>query len=76
MSLAMSVGVLAYQKTHDPEGYRLLLAQMKEVNRVLAASELPPHKEPEKLPELKSRAKLAGQPYDWLHHLHRAVFPR
>jgi hypothetical protein len=72
MSLAVSVGVLA-DPHPDPEGLEWLRASLQQVNQVLAAHGLPPHDEPESLPELRDRSQLLGFPYSWLHDLRRAV---
>lgn len=74
MSLAVSVGSLAWcleeGYAEDAESYR---ADFREINRVLAANGLPPHVEPEVLPDLTDRSPLSGMPYTWLHYLRRAV---
>jgi hypothetical protein len=73
MGLAMSVGQLAFLRREDPEGYEPLLKAFADVNRVLEANGLPPHNEPEELPEMVERSTGVGQPYDMLHYLRRAV---
>src|SRR4051812_38195410 len=80
MGLAVSIGALAYALENDPEGAEWLRKDFEEVNRVLAAHGLPPHREPETLP-IKDRVKLewvpklwlSSMPYSWLHYLRRAV---
>jgi hypothetical protein len=84
MGLSISVGLLAFLHREDPEVVEQLLADLEQVNRVLAAHGLPPHVEPESLPENapdgfsfedESIRRLwpAGMPYSHLHYLRRAV---
>jgi hypothetical protein len=73
MGLAMSVGQLAFLRREDPDGYEPLLKAFADVNRVLEANGLPPHHEPEELPDLVERYTSIGQPYSWLHYLRRAI---
>jgi hypothetical protein len=73
MGLSISVGALAYALQHDPEAAEYLRGELVEINRVLRDNKLPEHQEPETLPAFESRFKHAGQPYDWLHYLRRAV---
>jgi hypothetical protein len=73
MGLAVSLGVLACGPDADPEGIEWLRENFRQVNRVLAAHGLPPHVEPELLPDLPYRGQPLSFPYSWLHHLRRAV---
>jgi len=73
MSLAVSVGQLAFLRIHDPEEVEHFRERLRAVNRVLEANGLPPHSEPEVLPKIKDRVTIGSIPYDWLHHLRRAV---
>ncbi len=74
MSLAVSVGQLAFLHRYEPpeevENFRRAL---RAINRVLQANGLPQHSEPESLPELKDRVPIGSIPYGWLHYLRRAV---
>src|SRR5262245_8268855 len=72
MGLEVSVGVLACDEP-DPEGVEWLRRGFRQVKRVLAAHGLPPHEEPESLPDIPYRGQLLGFPYSWLHYLRRAV---
>lgn len=72
MSLAISVGVLAGdQPDSDAAAYHR--RNFGHVNRVLAANGLPPHEEPESLPDFPYRGQLISFPYAWTPYLHRAV---
>jgi hypothetical protein len=73
MGLSVSVGLLAFLKTNDPEGVEGLVASFRAVNRVLASHGLPPHNEPETLAEIVDRVPVVSMPYNALHHLRRAV---
>jgi hypothetical protein len=73
MGLAVSLGVLASDSDADPEGIEWYRQSFLQVNRVLAAHGLPPHEEPESLPDLPYRGQPLGFPYSWLHYLRRAV---
>jgi hypothetical protein len=73
MGLAVSLGVLACDSDADPDGVKWLRAGFRQVNQVLAAHGLPPHEEPECLPDIPYRGQLLGFPYSWLHYLRRAV---
>jgi hypothetical protein len=73
MGLAVSVGQLAFLHAHDPEGVEGLREALRAVNRVLAENGLPPHTEPESLPEIEDRVPLGSMPYSWLHYARRAV---
>jgi hypothetical protein len=73
MGLSMSVGYLAFLNREEPDDCFGLRRQLTEVNRVLRANGLPPHEEPESLPELEFRYRHVGLPYTMLHYLRRAV---
>jgi hypothetical protein len=73
MSLRISVGDLAFAIRHDPEAAEWLRDCFKEVNRVLVASNLPGHVEPESLPPITDRIGIGSISCSWLHHLRRAV---
>jgi hypothetical protein len=75
MGLDVCVGVLASGPDGDPDGFEWLLRDFAHVNRVLAANGLPPHEEPQRLPDLpyRYRGQLLSFPYSWLHYLRRAV---
>ncbi len=72
MSLAIAVGVLAVDRpdsgaaAHHRKQFRL-------VNRLLAVNDLPPHVEPETLPDFPYRGQLISFPYAWTPYLYRAV---
>ncbi|MCE9565798.1 MAG: hypothetical protein K8U57_27555 [Planctomycetes bacterium] len=72
MSLAICVGVLAVDDP-DPEAVGYHREQFHHVNRVLAENGLPPHVEPEVLPDFPYRGQLISFPYAWTPYLHRAV---
>ncbi len=72
MSLAICVGVLAVDNP-DPEAVVYHRKQFHHVNRVLAENGLPPHVEPEILPDFPYRGQLISFPYAWTPYLHRAV---
>jgi hypothetical protein len=71
MGLGVGVGLLADLNVHDTEGAAWLRESLNRVNGVLEKHGLPPHIEPETLPELNDRACIAGYPYSFLHHLRR-----
>jgi hypothetical protein len=71
MGLSVGVGVLAELLENDEEGGGWLREELALANRVLAASGLPPHEEPEEL-RVESRAGVDGVPYGFLHTLRRA----
>jgi hypothetical protein len=73
MSLAVSVGLLAYLKSEDPEGAEWLRQELKAVNRILASNRLPAHIEPESLPPILDRVSVGSMHYSWIHYLRRAV---
>jgi hypothetical protein len=73
MGLAISVGVLACGPDADPDGVEWNREGFRHVNRVLAAHGLPPHEEPECLPDFPYRGQMISFPYEWLFYLHRAV---
>src|SRR5262245_5840287 len=73
MGLAVSVGVLAADPDADPEDVKRLRGDFGQVNRVLAANNLPAHVEPEALPEFPYRGQPLSFPYSWIHYLRRAV---
>ena len=66
VGLSVSVGSLAYLLTEDPEGAPGLREELARINEPLEANGLPPHVEPEQLPELIDRSGLHGMPYSWL----------
>ena len=64
MSLSVSVGGLAWCVENGyAEDAELRREDFREVNRVLESHGLPPHVEPEKLPDLVGRSHLHGMPY-------------
>jgi hypothetical protein len=69
MSLAIAVGVLS-GPSDSAEYHR---EQFRHVNRVLAENGLPPHVEPETLPDFPYRGQLISFPYAWTPYLYRAV---
>lgn len=72
MGLAVSTGMLADLKRHDPEGFEWISESLVSVNEVLVESGLPPHNEPEELAEGDgSRAGSGSFPYSFLHYLRR-----
>jgi hypothetical protein len=73
MGLAVEVGMLSYLIQNDPEGADWLRESFNSVNAVLADNKLPPHREPESLPALNSRAPILSYPYSFLHHLRRVA---
>jgi hypothetical protein len=73
MSLAIEVGQLAYSLKLESEGADWLRKYFEEVNRLLTANGLPPHREPETLPPIRNRAGLLSFPYSYLHYLRRAL---
>jgi hypothetical protein len=73
MGLAVSLGVLASGPDADPEGVEWLREKFRHVNRILVAHGLPPHVEPEALPDFPYRGQPLSFPYSWLHYLRRAV---
>jgi hypothetical protein len=73
MSLAIEVGQLAYSLKLESEGADWLRKHFEEVNRLLTANGLPPHREPETLPPIRNRAGLLSFPYSYLHYLRRAL---
>ena len=76
MGLAVCVGMLAELLEDDPESAEGFEEELAEVNRVLAAAELPPHTEPRGPLELDSRASIDGFPYSFIHYLRRAYAHR
>ena len=73
MGLAVEVGMLSDLIQNDPEGADWLRDSFSSVNAVLAENKLPPHREPESLPALNSRAAILSYPYSFLHHLRRVA---
>ena len=71
MGLGISVGFLADQIVHDPEGAEWVRKELEKLNVVLVENQLAAHKEPETLPELRFRG-CQGFPYSFLHYLRRA----
>lgn len=72
MGLAVSTGVLADLKRHDPEGFEWISESLAKVNEVLVESGLPSHKEPDDLAEDDgSRAGAGSFPYSFMHYLRR-----
>jgi len=71
MGLAVSVGILADLLQNDPEGATDVRADLEAINRLLAASGLPRHTEPESLPRLDDRTAVGSFPYSCLHQLRR-----
>jgi hypothetical protein len=62
MGLAISVGVLAGGPDADPEAAAYHRKGLRQVNRLLAASGLPPHEEPESLPPSRTAGSWARSP--------------
>jgi hypothetical protein len=73
MSLSISVGVLAGGPDADPEAVEADRKAFRQINELLVANELPPHTEPESLPDLVYRGQLISFPYAWIPYLYRAV---
>lgn len=73
MGLAISVGQLAFLRDEDPNEVEAFRDELRAVNRVLTANGLPPHEEPESLPEITECVSIGSIPYGWLHHTRRAV---
>ncbi len=73
MGLVIAVGYEMARSDADPEGREWALADLEEVNRVLVGYDLPPHHEPDSLPELRDRGQSHSFPYSYLHYLRRAV---
>jgi len=75
MGLGIFVGELAWRLAdgRDSEGVEECRRGLAEVNRVLAEHGLPPHVEPELLPNFRSRSRLDHMPYSWIADLHRAI---
>lgn len=72
MGLVVSVGMLGRSR-NEPEYQDWLRGQLREINRVLAAHNLPPHDEPETLPPRGPYTNGGDLPYGWFHYLRRAV---
>ena len=72
MSLAILVGVLA-DDSPDPEAVESHRRNFCHVNRLLAANGLPPHVEPEALPDFRCRSQCPSFPYAWTPYLYRAI---
>jgi hypothetical protein len=72
MSLAISVGVLAGDRP-DSDAVAYDRENFRHVNRVLATNGVPPHVEPETLPDFPYRGQPVSFPYAWTPYLHRAV---
>ena len=72
MGLAIEVGMLADLIENDEEGAEWLRESLANLNAVLAEQHLPPHVEPEILPQMDNRSILESFPYSFLHHLRRA----
>jgi hypothetical protein len=74
MGLGITVGRLAsWLRGGDEEVVELVRNHLREVNRVLAAHNLPDHVEPESLPELRRRSLFDHMPYSRHARLLRAV---
>lgn len=74
MGLSISVGHLAWCIAEgEDEQLESVRDDVREINRVLAANDLPPHVEPEALPPFHNRSRGAGLPYTMIHYLRRAV---
>lgn len=71
MGLGIDVGYLADIMENDPEGVEWFQEEMAVINKALEENGIPPHVEPTKLPELKSRCELISYPYSFLHYLRR-----
>jgi hypothetical protein len=73
MGLAVEVGVLADLLSADPERADWVREELAAVNKVPAEHNLAPHREPDVLPPLDSRAPVVGYPYSFLHYLRRVA---
>jgi hypothetical protein len=76
MGLAISVGSLAYALrtcADDPEFIASLREEYADINRLLRHYGLPPHHEPEVLPELIERGGIGSIAYSSWHYLRRVV---
>jgi hypothetical protein len=71
MGLIIVVGELADLLIHSPKEADWARDDFSIINRYLSDHGLPEHKEPDKLPSLKSRAMEMGFPYSFLHYLRR-----
>ncbi len=82
MGLAISVGSLANglracredpDPDSDPEFLRQLREEYEDVSRLLRHHKLPPHHEPEEVPDLAERGGIGSIAYSSWHHLRRVV---
>jgi hypothetical protein len=75
MGLSVSVGHLAWciAEGCDEEEIEHARRNIKEINRVLAANNLPAHVEPETFPPFRDRCRFVGLPYSMIHYLRRAI---
>jgi hypothetical protein len=70
MSLAPLIGKLE-MTSEDEEGRSWFLEDLAQINKVLEEAGLPPHVEPETLPEYTFRVEMNHLGTSWLHHLRR-----
>src|SRR5262245_48281140 len=73
MSLAVSIGQLAFLRRYEPEEVESFRRELCAGNRGLESNGWPRHSEPEALPEFQDRASIGSIPYGWLQHVRRAV---
>ena len=73
MGLAIVVGLWPTGPEVDPDELDWAREDLRQVNWLLDAHGLPPHHEPESLPDLPHRGRSVGIPYSQLHLLRRAV---
>jgi len=69
MGLEITSGMLAEFKDREPGAYETYKKIFQNINVVLAANNLEPHNEPEKMEN--EALQFGGFPYSFLHHLRR-----
>lgn len=73
MGLSVTVGLLAQLKNFDEEGADYLRGTLAVLNKLLVKEKLEPHTEPEMFgTPPRSRNRLIGNSYSWVHYLRRA----
>lgn len=73
MGLSISVGLLAQLKNWDEEGFEYLQRTLASLNQLLVKKGLEAHEEPESFETPpRSRNRLVGNSYSWIHLLRRA----
>lgn len=73
MGLSVTVGLLAQLKTFDEDGADYLRGTLAVLNRLLEDEKLALHTEPESFETPpRSRNRLVGNSYSWIHYLRRA----